>query len=79
MFGLGTTEIIVIVVIALLLFGSRLPNVAKNAGKSIRGFKDEVTKAVTGEGSDEEEKKDAKKPAGKPVAVKKAVTPAKKK
>ncbi|MCH2367567.1 MAG: twin-arginine translocase TatA/TatE family subunit [Planctomycetes bacterium] len=39
-FGLpGGTEIIVIGIIALLLFGSRLPKVAKSMGKSIVEFK----------------------------------------
>lgn len=37
--NLGTTEIIAIVVIALLLFGSRLPSVARSLGKSVTEFK----------------------------------------
>ncbi len=64
MFGLGGLEIAAIVVVALLLFGKKLPNVAKNAGKSLRGFKDEVTKAVTGD-EDEEEVTKKKKVAKK--------------
>ena len=36
---LGTWEIIVILVIALLLFGTRLPKVARSAGQSVAEFK----------------------------------------
>jgi TatA/E family protein of Tat protein translocase len=54
MFGLGTTELIVIMVILLLLFGStRLPGLAKGMGESIRNFK----KAVNEEKEEIEEKK----------------------
>lgn len=39
MFGLGSTEMIVFLVIALLLFGSRLPSVMRSLGKSVTEFK----------------------------------------
>lgn len=40
---LGTTEIILIVVLALVLFGgSKLAGVGKALGKSIKDFKNEV-------------------------------------
>ena len=56
MFGLGTTELIVILVILLLLFGSsRLPGLAKGMGESIRNFK----KAVNDDKEELEEKKNA--------------------
>lgn len=38
-FGLGPTELAIVGVIALLLFGARLPQVARSMGKSIREFK----------------------------------------
>lgn len=36
MFGLGTTELVVVMMIALLLFGSRLPSVMRNVGEAFR-------------------------------------------
>lgn len=39
MFGLGTTEILVILVIALVLFGHKLPEVARSLGKGMIEFK----------------------------------------
>ncbi|MBQ6233410.1 MAG: twin-arginine translocase TatA/TatE family subunit [Clostridia bacterium] len=57
---LGTTEIILIVVLALVLFGGgKLAGVGKALGKSIKDFKHEI-KDNDGEQKDEakEEKKD---------------------
>ena len=50
--GLGPMELIIVLVIAVLLFGKRLPEVAKGLGKSvvefkkgIRGIEEEVDRA----------------------------------
>jgi sec-independent protein translocase protein TatA len=39
MFGIGTQEMLLFGVIAVILFGSRLPSVARSLGKSIVEFK----------------------------------------
>jgi len=38
MFGLGPTELIIVAVIGVLLFGSRLPSVMRSLGKSVTEF-----------------------------------------
>jgi len=52
MFGLGPMELVIIGVIAVLLFGKRLPEVARSMGKSfvefkkgMSGFEEEVNSA----------------------------------
>lgn len=41
MFGLGMAEIVVVCVIGLLLFGNRLPSLARSLGKSLMEFRKE--------------------------------------
>lgn len=56
--ALGTTEIILIVVLALVLFGGgKLAGVGKALGKSIKDFKNEV-KDDKAEEKSKEDKKD---------------------
>lgn len=42
MFGIGTTELIVCMVICLILFGNRLPSVMRGMGKGIKEFKEGI-------------------------------------
>jgi sec-independent protein translocase protein TatA len=39
MFGLNPMELIIVGIVAVLLFGSRLPSVARSLGKSMTEFK----------------------------------------
>ncbi len=66
MFGLGTGELVVILIIVFLIFGgSRLPEIGKGIGQAIRNFKkatsepDEIN--VTPKKPVEEKKEEEKK------------------
>lgn len=58
-FGLGATEMIVILLIVLLLFGgAKLPSLAKGLGQSIKEFKKAAKEG------DDDDKSDKKPDAG---------------
>jgi sec-independent protein translocase protein TatA len=57
MFGLGTTEIILLVAVLFLLFGAtRLPQLAKSLGQSRKAFKDGMREAEEEERMEQEQK-----------------------
>ena len=63
MLGLGPTELIIIFVIVLIVFGvGKLPQVGEGLGKAIKGYKKATSEDdvidVTPKSSDSEEKQD---------------------
>jgi sec-independent protein translocase protein TatA len=43
-FGIGPTELIILLIVVLLLFGAkRVPEIGRSVGKGMREFKDAVT------------------------------------
>ena len=62
MFGMGPTELIIVFLVLLLLFGAkRLPEIAQGMGKGIREFKKsmkDTTDEIKGSIKDDSEKKD---------------------
>lgn len=45
MFGIGTNELLILGVIAILLFGTRLPKIARSFGQSVTEFKKGIREA----------------------------------
>ncbi len=57
MFGLGTQELVIILVLVLIVFGAgKLPQVGSALGKGMRNFKEGIK-----EGEGEEKEEEAKK------------------
>ena len=58
MFGIGHTELIIILVVIFILFGHRLPSVMRSLGRGVVEFKQGMP-GVTDDEPDKVEKKDA--------------------
>ena len=65
MFGLGVTELIIILVIVLIIFGAgKLPKIAKAIGEGIKEFK-KATKEKESKEEKEEKKEEPPQGTGK--------------
>jgi sec-independent protein translocase protein TatA len=42
MFGIGTQELVIVMVVVLVLFGHRLPSVMRSMGRGIKEFKEGI-------------------------------------
>ncbi|PLY02164.1 MAG: twin-arginine translocase TatA/TatE family subunit [Desulfuromonas sp.] len=59
MFGLGTTELIIILILVLVIFGAgKLPSVGGALGKGLRNFKDGMKDVEDDSDPEKIEKKD---------------------
>lgn len=62
MFGLGYQELLIILVIVLILFGAtRLPELARSLGSSVKEFKKGINEAKTDDTSAAAKKEEEKK------------------
>jgi sec-independent protein translocase protein TatA len=58
MFGIGHTELIIVLVVIFILFGHRLPSVMRSLGRGVVEFKQGMS-GIEGEDASKDEKKDA--------------------
>lgn len=73
-FQLGPTEILLLIIIALILFGpKKLPELAKAAGEAVRVFREESQKLTSGE-TEEKKKPSVSEEELKKLAEKLGVT-----
>jgi len=74
MFGLGVTELIIIGVIILLIFGSkRIPEIGKGIGGAIREFKN-IGKEINGARKTDDSKKQLEDRKDAPSSIQSMVT-----
>lgn len=68
--GIGPWQILIIVLIVLLLFGaSKLPTLARSAGRSMRIFKSEMTEMKNDGQSQEQTSEQASVESGRPTGA----------
>lgn len=65
MFGfignIGTTELLIILLVALIIFGKRLPEVARQLGRAITEFKSSLSEGMEGSDLDRPNKMEEKR------------------
>jgi len=63
LFGpVGTTELIIILVIVVLIFGvNKIPQLGKGLGEGIRNFKSSIKEVTADSGSDKKQSEEEKK------------------
>jgi sec-independent protein translocase protein TatA len=65
MFGLGIQELLIILVIVMVIFGAgRLPDIGRDLGKAIKGFKKAVTEKEEIDVTPKQNEIDGKKKGG---------------
>lgn len=69
MFGIGGSELLLILVLALIIFGpDKLPGIARSLGRTVSEFKkaaNDFTRSLEQEGSNQERSKETQKEAQK--------------
>ena len=61
-FNLGFGELLVVLVVALLVFGGRLPEVARSLGQGVRQFKEGLKSGADADDEDEDDAADEETP-----------------
>ncbi|OUC14281.1 MAG: Sec-independent protein translocase TatA [Alkalinema sp. CACIAM 70d] len=57
MFNLGWTEVVIILLVAVVIFGpKKIPELGSTFGKTLRGFKEGMTQANSNQPSDQDDR-----------------------
>ena len=73
----GPTEIILLLILALLLFGAkRLPEIGRSLGRGMREFKDSVSGNYTGDDDDLDDRKRERRELEPPIGTQDTTAPA---